>query len=112
MTTKKNIEKINIDEDVLFDNDISQLLLSLDNKIRSGEFKIAIYGLGHVGSPLRNGWNGGCRSELLTPDDGGRLGVEPEDAERQGIDVVDAGQTAGFHGRADRRITESDAQDP
>ena len=39
MTSKKNIEKINIDEDVLFDNNISQLLLSLDNKIRSGEFK-------------------------------------------------------------------------
>jgi nucleotide sugar dehydrogenase len=56
MRTKKNMEKINIDEDVLFDNDISQLLLSLDNKIRSGEFKIAIYGLGHVGSPLAAVW--------------------------------------------------------
>ena len=56
MTTKKNIEKINIDEDVLFDNNISQLLLSLDPKIRSGELKIAIYGLGHVGSPLAAAW--------------------------------------------------------
>jgi len=56
MTSKKNIEKINIDEDVLLDNNISQLLLSLDNKIRSGEFKIAIYGLGHVGSPLAAVW--------------------------------------------------------
>ena len=56
MTTKKNIEKINIDEDVLLDNNISQLLLSLDIKIRSGELKIAIYGLGHVGSPLAAAW--------------------------------------------------------
>ncbi|HKO39834.1 MAG TPA: nucleotide sugar dehydrogenase, partial [Nitrososphaeraceae archaeon] len=55
-TTKKNIEKINIDEDVLLDNNISQLLLSLDHKIRSGELKIAIYGLGHVGSPLAAAW--------------------------------------------------------
>ena len=56
MTIKKNIEKINIDEDVLLDNNISQLLLSLDLKIRSGELKIAIYGLGHVGSPLAAAW--------------------------------------------------------
>ena len=56
MTTKKNIEKINIDEDVLLDNNISQLLLSLDLKIHSGELKIAIYGLGHVGSPLAAAW--------------------------------------------------------
>jgi nucleotide sugar dehydrogenase len=56
MTTKKNIEKINIDEDALLDNNISQLLLSLDLKIRSGELKIAIYGLGHVGSPLAAAW--------------------------------------------------------
>lgn len=25
-------------------------------KIRSGEFKIAVYGLGHVGSPLASAW--------------------------------------------------------
>ena len=56
MTTKKNIETINIDEDVLLDNNISQLLLSLDLKIRSNELKIAIYGLGHVGSPLAAAW--------------------------------------------------------
>lgn len=56
MTTKKNIEKININEDVLLDNNISQLLLSLDLRIRSGELKIAIYGLGHVGSPLAAAW--------------------------------------------------------
>ncbi|MDW3630268.1 MAG: nucleotide sugar dehydrogenase [Nitrososphaeraceae archaeon] len=56
MTTKKNIEKINIDEDILLDNNISQLLASLDLKIRSGELKIAIYGLGHVGSPLAAAW--------------------------------------------------------
>ena len=56
MTTKKNIEKINIDEDVILDNNISQLLLSLEPKIRSGELKIAIYGLGHVGSPLAAAW--------------------------------------------------------
>jgi nucleotide sugar dehydrogenase len=56
MTSKKNIEKINIDEDVVLDNNISQLLLSLDPKIRSGELKIAIYGLGHVGSPLAAAW--------------------------------------------------------
>ena len=56
MRTKKNVEKINMNEDVLLDNNISQLLLSLDNKIRSGEFKIAIYGLGHVGSPIAAAW--------------------------------------------------------
>jgi len=56
MTTNKKIEKSKIDENVLFNNNISQLLLSLDFKIRSGEFKIAIYGLGHVGSPLAAAW--------------------------------------------------------
>ena len=56
MRTKKNVEKININEDLLFDNNISQLLLSLENKIHSGEFKIAIYGLGHVGSPIAAAW--------------------------------------------------------
>src|SRR5680860_442312 len=56
MRTKKNVEKINMNEDILFDNNISQLLLSLDNKIHSGEFKIAIYGLGHVGSPIAAAW--------------------------------------------------------
>jgi UDP-N-acetyl-D-mannosaminuronate dehydrogenase len=25
-------------------------------KVRSGEFKIAVYGLGHVGSPLASAW--------------------------------------------------------
>ncbi|MGZ5511412.1 MAG: nucleotide sugar dehydrogenase, partial [Nitrososphaeraceae archaeon] len=45
-----------MNQDILFDNNISQLLLSLDNKIRSGEFKIAIYGLGHVGSPIAAAW--------------------------------------------------------
>ena len=56
MRTKKNVKKINMNEDILFDDNISQLLLSLDNKIRSGEFKIAIYGLGHVGSPIAAAW--------------------------------------------------------
>lgn len=29
---------------------------SLARKVRSGEFKIAVYGLGHVGSPLASAW--------------------------------------------------------
>src|ERR671925_817000 len=28
----------------------------LARKVRSGEFKIAVYGLGHVGSPLASAW--------------------------------------------------------
>ena len=54
MTTKKDGEKLNI-KDILDDN-ISQLLLSLEGKIRSGEFKISLYGLGHVGSPIAAAW--------------------------------------------------------
>jgi nucleotide sugar dehydrogenase len=56
MPSKKKIEKINIDKDILLDNNISQFLSGLDLKIRSGEFKIAIYGLGHVGAPLAAAW--------------------------------------------------------
>ena len=56
MTIKKNREKSNMDENVFFNNNISQLPLNLDSKIHSGEFKIAIYGLGHVGSPLAAAW--------------------------------------------------------
>ena len=56
MTIKKNREKSNMDENVFLNNNISQLPLSLDSKIHSGEFKIAIYGLGHVGSPLAAAW--------------------------------------------------------
>jgi nucleotide sugar dehydrogenase len=44
------------DDDVLLDNNFYKLLLSLDNKIHSGEFKITIYGLGHVGSPIAAAW--------------------------------------------------------
>ncbi len=56
MIAKKKIEKRNIEENIFSNNNIPQLLLSLKNKIRSGEFKIAIYGLGHVGSPLAAAW--------------------------------------------------------
>ena len=56
MPSKKKIEKINIDKDVLLDNNISLFISGLDLKIRSGEFKIAIYGLGHVGAPLAAAW--------------------------------------------------------
>ncbi len=55
MTTKKGVKNININ-DILDDDNISQLLLSLEDKIRSGEFKISIYGLGHVGSPIAAAW--------------------------------------------------------
>jgi nucleotide sugar dehydrogenase len=55
MTTKKNMKKFNIN-DITDDNNISQLLLSLEGKIHSGEFKISIYGLGHVGSPIAAAW--------------------------------------------------------
>ncbi|MGI0051257.1 MAG: nucleotide sugar dehydrogenase [Nitrososphaeraceae archaeon] len=55
MTTKKNVKKFKIN-DILDDDNISQLLLSLEDKIRSGEFKISIYGLGHVGSPIAAAW--------------------------------------------------------
>jgi len=56
MIAKKKIEKRNMEENISFNNNIPQLLSSLENKIRSGEFKIAIYGLGHVGSPLAAAW--------------------------------------------------------
>ena len=56
MPSKKKIEKINIDKDVLLDNNISRFISGIDLKIRSGEFKIAIYGLGHVGAPLAAAW--------------------------------------------------------
>ena len=56
MIAKKKIEKRNIEENIFSNNNIPQFLLSLENKIRSGEFKIAIYGLGHVGSPLAAAW--------------------------------------------------------
>ena len=55
MTTKKNVKKFKIN-DILDDDNISQLLLSLEDKIRSGEFRISIYGLGHVGSPIAAAW--------------------------------------------------------
>ena len=55
MTTKKDVKKFNIN-DIVDDDNISQLLLSLEGKIRSGEFKISIYGLGHVGSPIAAAW--------------------------------------------------------
>ena len=55
MTTKKNVKKFKIN-DILDDDNISQLLLSLEGKIHSGEFKISIYGLGHVGSPIAAAW--------------------------------------------------------
>ena len=56
MPSKKKIEKINIDKEVLLDDNISRFISGLDLKIRSGEFKIAIYGLGHVGAPLAAAW--------------------------------------------------------
>ena len=56
MPSKKKLEKINIDKDVLLDDNISRFISGLDLKIRSGEFKIAIYGLGHVGAPLAAAW--------------------------------------------------------
>src|SRR5437868_10620499 len=30
--------------------------VAIARKIKSGEFKIAVYGLGHVGSPLASAW--------------------------------------------------------
>ena len=56
MITKKYAKGINFNNDVSFDNNFSKLLLNLDNKIHSGKFKIAIYGLGHVGSPIAAAW--------------------------------------------------------
>lgn len=57
MTTKRYARSINSnDDDLLLDNNFSKLLLSLDNKIHSGEFKVAVYGLGHVGSPIAAAW--------------------------------------------------------
>jgi hypothetical protein len=57
MTTKRYARNINSNEDdLLLDNNFSKLLLSLDNKIHSGEFKVAVYGLGHVGSPIAAAW--------------------------------------------------------
>lgn len=56
MTTKRYPKSINFNDDVLLDNNFSKLLLNLDNKIHSGEFKITVYGLGHVGSPIAAAW--------------------------------------------------------
>lgn len=57
MTTNKRYAKsISFNDDVLLDNNFSKLLLNLDNKIHSGEFKITVYGLGHVGSPIAAAW--------------------------------------------------------
>ncbi|HEU5172427.1 MAG TPA: hypothetical protein VFT83_02770, partial [Nitrososphaeraceae archaeon] len=56
MTTKRYSKSINFNDDVLLDNNFSKLLLNLDNKIHSGEFRITVYGLGHVGSPIAAAW--------------------------------------------------------
>jgi nucleotide sugar dehydrogenase len=56
MTTKRYAKNINFNNDVLVDNNFSKLLLNLNNKIHSGEFKITVYGLGHVGSPIAAAW--------------------------------------------------------
>ena len=57
MTNKRYAKSINVDDDhMIYDNNFSKLLLSLDNKIHSGEFKITVYGLGHVGSPIAAAW--------------------------------------------------------
>ncbi|HET9806373.1 MAG TPA: nucleotide sugar dehydrogenase [Nitrososphaeraceae archaeon] len=56
MTTKRYAKSINFNDDMLLDNNFSKLLLSLDNKIHSGEFKVTVYGLGHVGSPIVAAW--------------------------------------------------------
>ncbi|HYZ95629.1 MAG TPA: nucleotide sugar dehydrogenase, partial [Nitrososphaeraceae archaeon] len=49
-------KSIKFDDDTLLDKNFSKLLLSLDNKIHSGEFKVTVYGLGHVGSPIAAAW--------------------------------------------------------
>ncbi|HYY71536.1 MAG TPA: nucleotide sugar dehydrogenase, partial [Nitrososphaeraceae archaeon] len=56
MTNKRYAKSIKFDDDTLLDNNFSKLLLSLDNKIHSGEFKVTVYGLGHVGSPIAAAW--------------------------------------------------------
>src|SRR5688500_1624107 len=56
MTNKRYAKSIKFDDDMLLDNNFSELLLSLDNKIHSGEFKITVYGLGHIGSPIAAAW--------------------------------------------------------
>src|ERR687898_1401997 len=56
MTNKRYAKSIKFDNDKLLDNNFSELLLSLDNKIHSGEFKVTVYGLGHVGSPIAAAW--------------------------------------------------------
>src|ERR687895_231124 len=56
MTNKRYAKSIKFDDNTLLDNNFSKLLLSLDNKIHSGEFKVTVYGLGHVGSPIAAVW--------------------------------------------------------
>ena len=56
MTNKRYAKSIKFDDNTLLDNNFSKLLLSLDNKIHSGEFKVTVYGLGHVGSPIAAAW--------------------------------------------------------
>ena len=56
MTSKRYAKSVNFNNDILLDNNFSKLILNLNNKIYSGEFKITVYGLGHVGSPIAAAW--------------------------------------------------------
>lgn len=44
------------DDNITLDNNFSSFLSSLPNKIQSGDYKVAVYGLGHVGSPIAAAW--------------------------------------------------------
>ena len=43
-------------DNIALDNNFSQFLSSIPNKIQSGDYKVAVYGLGHVGSPIAAAW--------------------------------------------------------
>src|ERR1044072_355323 len=56
MKEKYSKKTITHDDDIILDNNFSTFLSTLPNKIHSGDFKIAVYGLGHVGSPIAAAW--------------------------------------------------------
>jgi nucleotide sugar dehydrogenase len=56
MKSEKYVRSINQNKNDLLDNNFSKLLLNLNKKILTGDLKVTVYGLGHVGSPIAAAW--------------------------------------------------------
>ncbi len=56
MKKKYSKRTITHNDNITLDNNFSTFLSTLPNKIQSGDFKVAVYGLGHVGSPIAAAW--------------------------------------------------------